>query len=116
MTPAQWALAGATVAALAAGQILFKLAAAHGGPGPALGGVALGWPLALGLALYVAATGAWLALLRAVPLSQAYPVMALAYVVVPVMAHWWLGEALRWQTLAGAALIVAGVWLATRGA
>lgn len=128
MTAAQWALAAATVAALAAGQILFKLAA--GGPGglggggasmggaagPSLGGIALGWPLAAGLALYVGATGAWLALLRGVPLSVAYPAMALAYVIVPVLAHFALGEALRWQALAGGALIVAGVWLGTRGA
>jgi undecaprenyl phosphate-alpha-L-ara4N flippase subunit ArnE len=120
----QWALALATVAAMAAGQILFKLAA--GGPGsgvaaaaaaaPSLGGIALGWPLAAGLVLYVGATGAWLALLRGVPLSLAYPAMALAYVVVPVLAHWALDEPLRWQALAGGGCIVFGVWLATRGA
>jgi undecaprenyl phosphate-alpha-L-ara4N flippase subunit ArnE len=131
MTGAQWALAAATVAALAAGQILFKLAAGGAGvsgvtgagaglpaatAGPSLGGIALGWPLAVGLALYVGATGAWLALLRGVPLSVAYPAMALAYVIVPVLAHFALGEALRWQALAGGALIVLGVWLGTRGA
>jgi drug/metabolite transporter (DMT)-like permease len=30
---------------------------------------------------------------------------------VPLMAHWVLGEPLRWQTLAGAAVIFAGVWI-----
>jgi undecaprenyl phosphate-alpha-L-ara4N flippase subunit ArnE len=120
MTGVQWLLAAATVAALAAGQILFKLAAGGAGASastaPVWFGITLGWPLALGLMLYVGATGAWLALLREVPLSLAYPAMALAYVIVPLLAHWTLGEALRWQAMAGGGLIVLGVWLATRGA
>lgn len=121
MTGLQWLLAAVTVAALAAGQILFKLAAggaAAASPvsAPVWFGITLDWPLALGLVLYVGATGAWLALLREVPLSLAYPAMALAYVIVPVLAHWTLGESLRWQALAGGGLIVLGVWVATRGA
>jgi drug/metabolite transporter (DMT)-like permease len=59
------------------------------------------------------ATGLWVALLREVPLSVAYPFVALAFFLVPLMGHWVLGEALRWQTLAGAAVIVAGVWVCT---
>ena len=116
MNPTQLLLASLTVAGLAAGQILFKLAATGAAPGPTLAGISLNMHLFAGLGIYVAATGLWLLLLRSAPLSLAYPFMALAYVVVPPLAHWWLGEALRWQSLAGAVVIVFGVWLSTRGA
>jgi drug/metabolite transporter (DMT)-like permease len=65
------------------------------------------------LVVYALATGLWVALLREVPLSVAYPFVALAFFLVPLMGHWVLGETLRWQTLAGAAVIVAGVWVCT---
>jgi len=112
---AQTLLAALTVAGLAIGQILFKLAATGAAPGPTVAGITVNGHLIAGLVIYVAATGLWLALLRSAPLSLAYPFLALAYVVVPPLAHWWLGEALKWQSLAGATIIVFGVWLSTRG-
>jgi drug/metabolite transporter (DMT)-like permease len=108
-------LAALTVAGLAIGQILFKLAATGAGSGPTLAGITVSGHLIAGLVIYVAATGLWLALLRTAPLSLAYPFLALAYVIVPLLAAWWLDEALRWQTLAGAAVIVFGVWLSGQG-
>lgn len=115
MNASQALLAGLTVAGLAVGQILFKMAAVGAAPGPTVAGITVNGHLVAGLAIYVGATGLWLALLRSAPLSVAYPFLALAYVVVPPLAHWWLGEALKWQSLAGAAVIVFGVWLTTRG-
>lgn len=115
MNASQILLAALTVAGLAIGQILFKLAATAAGSGPTVAGITVSGHLFVGLAIYVVATGLWLLLLRTAPLSVAYPFLALAYVVVPLMAAWWLGEALRWQTLAGAVIIVFGVWLSSRG-
>jgi drug/metabolite transporter (DMT)-like permease len=100
-----------TVAALSIGQVLFKLAAG----GMRAGGTWHQWllnrHLLLALVVYAAATGLWIALLRQVPLSMAYPFAALAFFFVPVLAHFTLGEALRWQTFAGAAIIFVGVWV-----
>lgn len=115
MNAGQIVLATLTVTGLAVGQILFKLAATAAGSGPTVAGITVSGHLLAGLAIYACATGLWLLLLRTAPLSVAYPFLALAYVVVPLIAAWWLGEALRWQTLAGAVVIVLGVWLSSRG-
>jgi drug/metabolite transporter (DMT)-like permease len=102
------------VFALSVGQVLFKLAArALEGTAPLLERVVFNKYLFAALVVYALATGLWVALLREVPLSVAYPFVALAFFLVPLMGHWVLGETLRWQTLAGAAVIVAGVWVCT---
>lgn len=100
------------VLALSVGQVLFKLAARGiDGTEPLLRQVLFNKYLFVALVVYGVATGLWVALLRQVPLSVAYPFVALAFFFVPLMGHWVLGEALRWQTLAGAAVIFAGVWI-----
>ncbi|HVZ46408.1 MAG TPA: EamA family transporter [Ramlibacter sp.] len=112
MSRTQYALLVLTVASLAAGQVLFKLAA--------VSMQGRGWQqwvfnphLVVALAVYAAATVMWIALLRQVPLAVAYPFVALAFFFVPVLAHFTLGEPLRWQTFAGAAIIFAGVWVSS---
>ncbi len=100
------------VLALSVGQVLFKLAARGlDGTEPLLRQVLLNKYLVAALVVYGLATGLWVALLRQVPLHVAYPFVALAFFFVPVMAHWVLDEPLRWQTLAGAAVIFVGVWV-----
>ncbi|VFR44504.1 hypothetical protein BER2_2776 [plant metagenome] len=37
--------------------------------------------------------------------------MALAFFIVPIFGHFFLGEKVQWNTFAGAALILSGVWL-----
>ncbi|MGE4239886.1 EamA family transporter [Ramlibacter sp.] len=100
-----------TVAALSVGQMLFKLAAGGMRPGGAWHEWLLNKHLFLALVVYAGATALWIALLRQVPLSVAYPFAALAFFFVPVLAYFGLGEPLRWQTFAGAAIISAGVWV-----
>jgi undecaprenyl phosphate-alpha-L-ara4N flippase subunit ArnE len=106
-----------TVLSMAGGQILFKLAARDMAQGDGLVTQVLlnGW-LWTALAVYAAATAFWVLLLRQLPLNLAYPFVALAFVIVPLLSHWLLGEPLRWQNLAGAALIIAGVWVSVRAA
>ncbi len=59
--------------------------------------------------------GSWVLTVRYVPLSRAYPVMSLAYCLVPLLAALLLGETLDWRTLSGMALIGAGVALVGTG-
>lgn len=100
------------VLALSIGQVLFKLAALGlDGTEPLVRQLVFNRYLFSALAVYALATGLWVALLRQVPLHVAYPFVALAFFLVPLMAHWVLGEPLRWQTLAGACVIFAGVWI-----
>lgn len=101
-----------TVLALSAGQVLFKLAAdqlelSASGLLPSL----LNSKLLLALVIYGGATAMWLIVLKQAPLRIAYPFAALAFVFVPLLAHYILGEQLHWGTFAGAALICAGVWV-----
>ena len=57
--------------------------------------------IALHVFLYAGATALWVYVLKTVPLNIAYPFMGLAFVVVPVVAHFFVGEVLAWQHLAG---------------
>lgn len=105
-----------TVFMLAVGQVLFKFAAGGldiAGKG-LVGAVLFNKWLIVALVVYFAATVLWLAVLRKTPLNVAYPFVALAFVFVPLLGHWWLGEPLRMQSLYGAALIGAGVWVSVR--
>lgn len=108
-------LAVATVAMLAVGQVLFKLASSKldvAGKG-LLESLVWNPTLWIALVVYGVATVAWLFVLQSTPLRMAYPFVALAFVLVPVMAAVFLGEPLRWTTFAGAALIIAGVMVST---
>jgi drug/metabolite transporter (DMT)-like permease len=101
------------VLCISVGQLMFKKAAA--GLPATLSLWALmqnGWLIAA-LVLYGATTLAWIWILRHVPLHMAYPFMGLAFLIVPTLAWLLLGEPIGWRTLAGGALIMAGVALAS---
>lgn len=101
-----------TVLTLSAGQILFKLAAQGlGGTEPLIRQVMVNRYLWIALTVYGLATAFWIGLLRHVPLHVAYPFVALAFFFVPLLAHWFLDEPLRWQSMLGALVIVLGVWI-----
>jgi len=98
--------------ALAAGQVLFKQGALQiSGAGfwERLIQALTNAYLLAGLALYGVTTMAWVWVLTQVPLSRAYPFTALAFVIVPVAAHYLFGEAWHLQLLIGSLLIVAGI-------
>ena len=101
------------VLGISIGQLLFKKAAAA--LPETLSLMALltnGWLIA-SLALYGITTLGWVWVLRHAPLHLAYPFMGLAFLIVPTLAWAFLGEPLHWRTLAGGALIMAGVALAS---
>lgn len=69
-----------------------------------------GWLIAA-LALYGITTLVWIWVLRHAPLHLAYPFMGLAFLIVPCLGWLMLNEPIRWTTLAGGALILAGITL-----
>ena len=114
MSPTHLALTLACVAAIAGGQLLFKLAA-RAGAASAAGfpwDILNGWLFAA-LAVYAGATFLWVSLLKSLPLSLAYPFVGLAFVIVPVLASLVLGEAIDWRHIAGGILIAGGVALSS---
>jgi multidrug transporter EmrE-like cation transporter len=67
-----------------------------------------------GIICYGASLCVWLAALAKAPVSTAYPMLSLGYVVVAVVSVGWMGESLTPVKIAGIALICLGVVLVTR--
>ena len=117
MTARSLLLTLACVVLIGVGQLLFKSAAGQwrvdGWSWATLRGF-LSPIMLLALVVYAAATLLWVFVLRTVPLSSAYALFSLAFVIVPVLAWVFLGEPLAVHTLVGGAIIVAGVIVAVR--
>ncbi len=71
-------------------------------------------PFWTGMVCYGASLCVWLAALSKAPVSTAYPMLSLGYVVVAVVSVGWLGESMTPAKIAGIALICLGVVLVTR--
>jgi multidrug transporter EmrE-like cation transporter len=67
-----------------------------------------------GLACYVVSVVVWIMALSRVPVSVAYPMLSVGYIVNAVAAWLLFGESLTAQKLAGIAFIVVGVFLVAR--
>ena len=70
--------------------------------------------IAGGLACYVLSVAIWIVGLSRVPVSVAYPMLSVGYIVNAVAAWYLFGESLTAQKLVGIAFIVAGVFLVAR--
>jgi multidrug transporter EmrE-like cation transporter len=96
----------------AAGQLLLKSGAQHLA---GLGGLefllaAARDPRVLsGLAAWVAWTACWLYVLRVAPLSRAYGLTSLTYVLIPLASVYVFGEQVRRLHVAGIILITMGI-------
>ena len=105
------------VVLIAAGQMLFKVAAAQwridGWSWATVRGF-LSPAMVLALFLYGLTTILWVFILHAVPLTAAFPIYALVFVLVPVAAHFLLGEPWSWNTLVGGGIIMLGVIIVVR--
>jgi drug/metabolite transporter (DMT)-like permease len=92
--------------------------------GPLLAGDAYLWQRGLGLltvpslwwalSAYGLSVVVWLVGLSRVPVTQAYPLLSLGYVMNIGFAWWLLGEVPNLQRVAGVAVIVLGVLLVAR--
>jgi drug/metabolite transporter (DMT)-like permease len=102
-----------SVVGISVGQLLLKMAAVNLANANATGfwfmGLRINAFLFCGIFVLGASTLLWIWVLRAMPLSVAYPIMALAFVIVPVLSFYLLGEPLTWRLMAGSALIGLGL-------
>jgi multidrug transporter EmrE-like cation transporter len=67
-----------------------------------------------GLGCYVISVVVWIMALSRVPVSVAYPMLSIGYVINAIVAYFWFGEALAGQKLLGIGFIIIGVWLVAR--
>ena len=99
---------------LGGGQLLFKLAAERLSVGhgtAALIGSFISFPMLAALALYAVATVFWVYLLHGLALSRAYPFIALAFAIVPLLGWLLLGEMLGLRYWLGLAIMLAGLYV-----
>jgi multidrug transporter EmrE-like cation transporter len=67
-----------------------------------------------GMACYAVSLVVWIMALSRVPVSIAYPMLSIGYVINAFIAWQWFGEALATQKLLGIGFIVVGVFLVAR--
>ena len=67
-----------------------------------------------GLACYAVSVVVWILALSRVPVSVAYPMLSIGYIVNAAAAWLLFGESLGAQKLVGIGFIVVGVWLVAR--
>jgi multidrug transporter EmrE-like cation transporter len=71
-------------------------------------------PFWVGMGCYGLSVCVWIAALSRAPVSVAYPMLSIGYVIVAVASVMWLGETLSLQKVLGIVLICGGVYLVSR--
>jgi drug/metabolite transporter (DMT)-like permease len=111
-----YAIALVCVLGIASGQLLFKLSALSLKKTGSIFDPTTFMTLLGAFALYGVMTLAWIWVLQRAELGRIYPLMALAFVIVPVGSYFVFGERFQPQYFAGVALIMIGIILAVRSA
>ncbi|MDO9095752.1 MAG: EamA family transporter [Rubrivivax sp.] len=99
---------------MSAGQVLLRAAAIRSTSNAEVGwqswlnGVTL-----LAIVVYGCAMLLWLWLLSRVPLSQAFAFFGLSFILVPLLAHRFLGDPVSPGTWLGATLVMVGIAVST---
>ncbi|QXL84442.1 hypothetical protein [Comamonas sp. NLF-1-9] len=97
------------VLGISLGQVLFKKAALSlADTNELMNWISNSWLLAA-IILYGVTTVVWIWVLRQAPLHLAYPFMALAFILVPLLAKLLLNEPIHAQTFVGGTLILVGI-------
>lgn len=68
----------------------------------------------IGLCCYIISVIIWLLVLSRVPVSFAYPMLSLGYILNAIAAHYWFHEELNFTKIAGIFVIMGGVYLISR--
>jgi drug/metabolite transporter (DMT)-like permease len=113
----------ASIIASVAGQYVLKTGAgqlgtlgveqAHNGLAIAFKAATNPWIIG-GLGCYALGAVSWIVVLTRVPLSWAYPILALNQILILLVAWLFLGETVSAQRWCGALLVVAGVIMVSR--
>jgi len=102
------------VIGLAVGQILFKISATALTESGSFFAIKSATTLFAAMCLYGITSVAWVWVLQKVELGRVYPLMALAFVLVPLGSHFVFGERFQPQYFVGVAMIMAGIFIAVK--
>jgi len=102
------------VLGIAAGQILFKLSATSLQKSGSFFDLNAILTLFSAFALYGITTIAWVWVLQKIELGKVYPLMALAFVLVPIGSHFFFGERFQPQYFLGVTIIITGIIIAVK--
>ena len=102
------------VVGLAIGQILFKVSAAEITASGSIFSPKAAIALLAAMCIYGVTSVVWVWILQKVELGRVYPLMALAFILVPIGSHFGFGERFQAQSFIGVALIMIGIIVAVR--
>ncbi len=97
------------VIGLVVGQILFKVSATSLSETGSFFVLKTAVTLLSAMCLYAITSVAWVWILQKVELGRVYPLMALAFVLVPIGSNIFFGERFQPQYFVGVALIMVGI-------
>jgi drug/metabolite transporter (DMT)-like permease len=104
-------------AGMSGGQVLFKMAAlryvADGGVGERLLGVVCNIYFVTALVFYAGYAILWVWILSFTPLSRAYPFVALAFALTPLLGAMLFGETISLWFIVGLLFILCGLFIVT---
>lgn len=75
----------------------------------------LEWRLLLGVIMYIVPVLIWIYLLKKLDITYLQPLFSLVYVLTPLFAIFYLGEAVSTHRWAGISIILIGIFVASRG-
>jgi drug/metabolite transporter (DMT)-like permease len=118
LTLGQIALLTAYAVGMSAGQVLFKMAALrYGAQGGSLVerllGLAYNAYFLAALVLYAAYALLWVWILSFTPLSRAYPFVALAFALTPLLGGLLFGDTISLRVIVGILFVLCGLFLVT---
>lgn len=102
------------VLGLAIGQLLFKVSATSLTESGSFFAFKTTVTFLAAMCLYGITSVAWVWVLQKIELGRVYPLMALAFVLVPLGSHLVFGERFQPQYFIGVAMIMAGIIVAVR--
>jgi drug/metabolite transporter (DMT)-like permease len=116
LTLSQILLLLAYAAGMSGGQVLFKMAAlrygaAEGGLAERLLGLVYNAYFISALVLYAGYALLWVWILSVIPLSRAYPFVALAFALTPLLGGLLFGDTISVRLIAGILFILGGLYL-----
>ncbi len=120
LTPHQYLILGVVAVSAPLGDSCLKrgmaampsITLAH--PGALIAAVFTPW-VALGIALLIGFFASYLTALSWADLTYVLPTTAIGYVIIALLAHFWLGESISIERWAGILLVTIGVGFVARG-
>lgn len=117
LTVSQILLLMVYAAGMSGGQVLFKMAAlryvAEGGVGERLLGLVCNIYFVTAVVFYAGYAILWVWILSFTPLSRAYPFVALAFALTPLLGAMLFGETISLRLIVGLLFILCGLFIVT---